>query len=257
MAHATSCDRPVMARNLDHGWKLTALVLRSTSVSGQPVDSYVNGSQTWLVEDGEITLEWRLHPVAGYRTPAPLSPLRHLGIGRDRSCRTARDPARVAPRRRDAAAHESLGRARVLRGLRRRARAAALAAHGHASSSAARRTGSASSTTSRSATRGKRADGGVSIVALLLAAARRAVTRLTVAATRVAVTSSPRQGGVRGGSYQAAGASPSIARNARSSQRCAPASGCGSASRAKKPTALRLERMARELAAEHPAVEHE
>ena len=31
--------------------------------------------------------------------------------------------------------------------------------------------------------------------------------------------------------------SPSIARNAMSSQRCAPANGCGSASRAKKPTA--------------------
>ena len=38
---------------------------------GEPVDSYVNGSQVWLRDDGPggITLEWRLHPVPGYRTP--------------------------------------------------------------------------------------------------------------------------------------------------------------------------------------------
>jgi hypothetical protein len=39
---------------------------------GEPVDSYVNGSQVWLREDGPagMTLEWRLHPVAGFRKPA-------------------------------------------------------------------------------------------------------------------------------------------------------------------------------------------
>lgn len=39
---------------------------------GTPVDSYVNGSQTWLVGDeeaGDVVLEFRLHPVAGYRAP--------------------------------------------------------------------------------------------------------------------------------------------------------------------------------------------
>jgi hypothetical protein len=38
---------------------------------GEPVDAYVNGSQVWLREDGPggILLEWRLHPVAGYRRP--------------------------------------------------------------------------------------------------------------------------------------------------------------------------------------------
>jgi len=38
---------------------------------GEPVDAYVNGSQVWLRDDGPggITLEWRLHPVPGYRTP--------------------------------------------------------------------------------------------------------------------------------------------------------------------------------------------
>jgi hypothetical protein len=38
---------------------------------GVPVDSYVNGSQTWIADNGPggITLEWRVHPVAGYRPP--------------------------------------------------------------------------------------------------------------------------------------------------------------------------------------------
>lgn len=38
---------------------------------GEPVDTYVNGSQVWLREDGPggVVLEWRLHPVAGYRRP--------------------------------------------------------------------------------------------------------------------------------------------------------------------------------------------
>ena len=38
---------------------------------GDPVDAYVNGSQTWLVENGPngIVLEWRLHPVANYQRP--------------------------------------------------------------------------------------------------------------------------------------------------------------------------------------------
>jgi hypothetical protein len=41
---------------------------------GEPVDAYVNGSQTWLRDDGPggVTLEWRLHPVAGYRKPDDL-----------------------------------------------------------------------------------------------------------------------------------------------------------------------------------------
>jgi hypothetical protein len=41
---------------------------------GEPVDAYVNGSQTWLRDDGPggLTLEWRLHPVAGYRKPSEL-----------------------------------------------------------------------------------------------------------------------------------------------------------------------------------------
>ena len=49
------------------------LVLAIDEHLGPPIDSYVNGSQTWLVGDDEASgaeaLEFRLHPVAGYRTP--------------------------------------------------------------------------------------------------------------------------------------------------------------------------------------------
>jgi len=57
-------------------WRITPeLVLALDEHLGGPVDSYVNGSQTWLSEDGPggVTLEWRLHPVAAYRAPAGLS----------------------------------------------------------------------------------------------------------------------------------------------------------------------------------------
>jgi hypothetical protein len=42
---------------------------------GPPIDSYLNGSQTWLTPDGPggVELEWRLHPVAAYRIPGGLS----------------------------------------------------------------------------------------------------------------------------------------------------------------------------------------
>ncbi len=38
---------------------------------GPPVDAYVNGSQVWLRDTGPqgVTIEWRLHPVAGFRQP--------------------------------------------------------------------------------------------------------------------------------------------------------------------------------------------
>jgi hypothetical protein len=47
---------------------------------GPPVDSYINGTQTWLVpmhgDDPEADppiVEWRLHPVPGYRQPSGCS----------------------------------------------------------------------------------------------------------------------------------------------------------------------------------------
>ena len=57
-------------------WHVPAdVVLALDAQLGPPVDSYVNGTQTWLTEDGPggVALEWRLHPVAGYRPPAGLS----------------------------------------------------------------------------------------------------------------------------------------------------------------------------------------
>jgi hypothetical protein len=64
-----------MARNASAVWRITpALVLALDEAFGMPVDSYVNGTQTWLTEPGpDTTLEWRLHPVAGYRIPSGLS----------------------------------------------------------------------------------------------------------------------------------------------------------------------------------------
>ncbi len=57
-------------------WRISPeLVLALDERLGPPVDSYVNGSQTWLTDDGpdDVTLEWRLHPVAAYRTPRGMS----------------------------------------------------------------------------------------------------------------------------------------------------------------------------------------
>ena len=53
-------------------WRISpALVLALDDRFGEPVDAYVNGSQVWLRDDGPggATLEWRLHPVAGYERP--------------------------------------------------------------------------------------------------------------------------------------------------------------------------------------------
>jgi hypothetical protein len=51
------------------------LVLALDEHLGEPLDTYVNGSQVWLRDDetlgtSAVGIEWRLHPVAGYRRPA-------------------------------------------------------------------------------------------------------------------------------------------------------------------------------------------
>lgn len=54
-------------------WRATPeLVIAIDDRFGEPLDAYVNGSQVWLRDDGPAgaTLEWRLHPVAGFRKPA-------------------------------------------------------------------------------------------------------------------------------------------------------------------------------------------
>jgi hypothetical protein len=63
-------------------WRISPeLVLALDEHLGPPVDSYVNGSQTWLVgdvgdedaDDSAMMLEFRLHPVSGYRPAAGCS----------------------------------------------------------------------------------------------------------------------------------------------------------------------------------------
>jgi hypothetical protein len=63
-----------MARTATAVWRIRPeLVLALAERLGEPVDRYVNGSQTWFTETpGGVALEWRLHPVAGYVKPKGL-----------------------------------------------------------------------------------------------------------------------------------------------------------------------------------------
>lgn len=57
-------------------WRISDELIRALDEHfGDPDDAYVNGSQTWLRDNGpgDVTLEWRLHPVADYRRPASLA----------------------------------------------------------------------------------------------------------------------------------------------------------------------------------------
>jgi len=57
-------------------WRITpAVVAALDGRFGDPVDAYVNGSQTWLRDDGPAAeaIEWRLHPRPGYRRPDGVS----------------------------------------------------------------------------------------------------------------------------------------------------------------------------------------
>ena len=57
-------------------WRLSdELLLALDERFGEPVDAYVNGAQVWLRDDGPggAGLEWRLHPVTGFRRPPGVS----------------------------------------------------------------------------------------------------------------------------------------------------------------------------------------
>ena len=57
-------------------WRITPELVRALDAElGPPVDSYVNGTQTWLTDDGPggVTLEWRLHPPSAYEVPDGLT----------------------------------------------------------------------------------------------------------------------------------------------------------------------------------------
>lgn len=53
-----------------------ALVELLDTALGPPLDSYVRGWQVWLEPNGpdDLTLEWRLHPPAGFRMPRGVNP---------------------------------------------------------------------------------------------------------------------------------------------------------------------------------------
>jgi hypothetical protein len=53
-------------------WRIRPeLVVALDERFGEPLDAYVNGSQTWLRDDGpgSVTVEWRLHPVPDFQRP--------------------------------------------------------------------------------------------------------------------------------------------------------------------------------------------
>ena len=68
----TASDPPAAALVATCVWRARPeVIIALDDRFGEPVDAYVNGSQVWLRDDGPggVTLEWRLHPVAGYRRP--------------------------------------------------------------------------------------------------------------------------------------------------------------------------------------------
>jgi hypothetical protein len=70
-------DRPMSVHTATTVWRISpALVAALDAHLGPPVDGYVNGTQTWLTDTGpgDVTLEWRLHPVSGFRPPAGIGP---------------------------------------------------------------------------------------------------------------------------------------------------------------------------------------
>jgi hypothetical protein len=77
-------------------WKATPqLVIALDDRFGEPVDAYVNGSQVWLRDDGPggETLEWRLHPVAGYSRPGAIDTYEVFATTADALARDAEPPA--------------------------------------------------------------------------------------------------------------------------------------------------------------------
>jgi hypothetical protein len=64
-----------MARVPTAVWRIAPeVVLALDARMGEPTDMYVNGSQTWVENNGPggCVLEWRLHPVKGFVRPEGL-----------------------------------------------------------------------------------------------------------------------------------------------------------------------------------------
>ena len=77
-------------------WRTTPeLLVALDGRFGPPIDAYVNGSQVWLRDDGPagLTLEWRLHPVAGYRCPPGIGTYEIFEVTADALARDTPPPA--------------------------------------------------------------------------------------------------------------------------------------------------------------------
>ena len=77
-------------------WRISDdLVAQLDQRFGEPTDAYVNGSQVWLRDDGPggATLEWRLHPVAGYARPQEVDVYEVFAATADALARNATPPA--------------------------------------------------------------------------------------------------------------------------------------------------------------------
>ena len=87
-------------------WRATPeLVLALDERFGPPHDAYVNGSQVWLRDDGprpawpersgsqDVTIEWRLHPVAGYQRPGSVGTYEVFEVTADALATGAEPPA--------------------------------------------------------------------------------------------------------------------------------------------------------------------
>ena len=80
-------------------WRVAPeLLLALEERFGPPVDAYVNGSQVWLREDGPggATVEWRLHPVAGYRRPRDVDTYEVFDVVTEALASGAEPPAPLA-----------------------------------------------------------------------------------------------------------------------------------------------------------------
>ena len=222
------------------------LVLALDEHLGPPVDSYVNGSQTWLVEDGPITLEWRLHPVAGYRAPAGVSTY-DLWEGVVAQLSSAGDPhaLRLGDEVRPLTA--------IWDGLE------CYAAYGdelEPQQLAAAATAQLGRPPDRFGLVDHEAIGDAWEQRERRGLDRRAAARPARRARRRRVVS-PRQGGSRGSSYQAG----ELLAVDRAEREVEPAVRAGERLRQRvareEPDRRRLERMALQLAADHAAVEHD
>jgi hypothetical protein len=80
-------------------WRVTpALIVALDARFGEPVDAYVNGSQVWLRDDGPggTAIEWRLHPVAGFRRPDAIDTYELFSTTADAIATGADPPAPLA-----------------------------------------------------------------------------------------------------------------------------------------------------------------